>query len=260
MFVTVKMLLRSLILPPGGPLLLALLGLWLFARARSRGLRRAGLALTLAALTTLWLLSLPLVAQALWRAAQREPVLDPARIASAQAIVVLAGGRYRVAAPEYALAPAADEGLLGRLDYAAQLARRTQLPVLVSGTDPETQAMLTALARDFGVSTRWVENRSRDTFENARNSARLLHAAGVTRVLLVTDAVHEYRAAREFEAAGMGVIPAPAGLADAAPEVSAWRYVPRVDELQRSTQALYEILGEWARRAMAALHLRRQSP
>jgi uncharacterized SAM-binding protein YcdF (DUF218 family) len=256
MFVTLKAVLKTLVLPPCGPLLVAFVGAWLLARRPSLRARRAGIALLVLGLGSLWLLATPAVASLLTRAAEREPVLDLTRTTAAQAIVILGGGSHRSAAPEYGYAPAAGPDLLERLAYGAYLARRTHLPVLVSGTNPESEAMLTALARDFGVQTRWVENHSRDTFENAQFSARVLRDAGVTRILLVTDALHEYRAAREFEASGLSVLPAPTGLWTP-PEPNAVGYLPQVSALKRSTEALYEVLGEGARRAFVALHLRR---
>jgi uncharacterized SAM-binding protein YcdF (DUF218 family) len=255
LFVTLKMLLRTLVLPPAGPLLLAGLGAWLALR---RARRRSGAALLLLGLGSLWLLSLPVVADLLWRAASREPRLDEARMSEAQAIVILAGGSARLAAPEYGGAPAAGEGLLERLAYGAYLAHRSALPVLVSGTGPEAQAMQASLRRDFGVTPRWIENHSRDTFENAAFSARLLRADGVQRVLLVTDAAHEYRALQEFSATGLTVIAAPTGLW-VPPEPQPLRYVPHTDALGRSTRAVYELLGDVARRVFASLGIRRQS-
>ena len=67
MLVTLKMLLRTLVLPPSGPLLVAFLGAWLLGTQASRFRRRAGVALLAGALGTLWLLSTPPVADALWR-------------------------------------------------------------------------------------------------------------------------------------------------------------------------------------------------
>jgi uncharacterized SAM-binding protein YcdF (DUF218 family) len=130
--------------------------------------------------------------------------------------------------------------------------------VLVSGEENEASAMRASLARDFRIDTRWVENRSRDTFQNAAYSARLLRPAGVSRIILVTDAAHEWRAMHEFMSAGLGVIPAPEG---------AWHwhnqgvngYVPNMDALAHSTEALYEMIGDVVRRALAGLGLRRQA-
>ena len=258
LFVIVKTVLRTLLLPPAGPVLLAIAGAWLLAR-RARGqTRRAGIVLLACGLGSLWGLSLPVVADLLERAAEREPVLDEARAADAQAIVILGGGSARRSAPEFAQAPTAGAELLERLAYGAYLARRTRLPVLVTGTPAEAEAMHTSLARDFGVATRWIESHSYDTYQNAQFSAALLRESGVRRVLLVTSATHAYRAAREFEASGLEVIPAPTGVW-VAPEPSALHYLPNVTALRRSTEGLYELIGDVARRVLAASHLRRHA-
>jgi len=257
MFVTLKTLLRTLLLPPAGPLLLAFAGVWLLGRGAAA--RRLGFALLAAGLGSLWVLSTPAVADRLAHAAEREPALDITRLPQAQAIVILGGAGERHAAPEYAGLPAAGGDLLERLAYGAYVAHRTDLPVLVSGNFSETQAMRTALARDFGVTVRWVESDSRDTFENAQYAARILRASGVQRILLVTHATHEYRAVREFEACGLSVVAAPTGVW-APPEPNPMRYLPNVSALKGSTAALYELIGDVARRALAALNLRRHTP
>lgn len=258
MFVTLKTLLRTLILPPAGPLLLAFAGAWLLSRRAAGRARRIGILLLVTGLASLWLLSLPALADRLADLAEREPALDVTRIPEAQAIVILGGGSERHSAPEYAHLPAAGSGLLERLTYGAYLARRTGLPVLVSGTFAQGQAMRASLERDFGVPVRWVDGESRDTFENAQFSSRILRAAGVSRILLVTAATHEYRAVREFEACGLSVVPAPTGVR-APVATNLMRYVPNVAALARSTEALYELIGECARRTFSALNLRRHS-
>src|SRR5207244_556663 len=118
--------------------------------------------------------------------------------------------------------------------------------------------MRTSLARDFGVEVRWVEGRSRDTFENAQFSAPLLKAAGVSRIILVTDGTHAWRAAHEFAGTGLAVVPAPVGLW-APRETGMQRYLPSTAALNRSRSALYELLGDLVRRVLAALHLRRHT-
>src|SRR4030088_1823268 len=101
MLITLKTLLHTLLLPPGGPLLLAAAGAWLLRSRASAGTRRAGWLLLAAGLASLWLLAMPWVADLLARAAEREPALDLTRAPQAQAIVILGGGDERVAAPEY---------------------------------------------------------------------------------------------------------------------------------------------------------------
>src|SRR6266699_1168516 len=207
MLVTLKTLLHTVLLPPGGPLLVAGAGAWLARSGVTARARRAGWLLLSASLVVSWLLATPVVADWLEGAAE--------------ALVILGGGDERVAAPEYGGAPAPGPLLLERVAYGAFVAHRTALPVLVSGTAQETLAMRTSLARDFGVEVRWVEGRSRDTFENAQFSAPLLKAAGVSRIILVTDGAHAWRAAHEFAATGLAVVPAPT-----VPRAPARRRVP----------------------------------
>lgn len=139
------------------------------------------------------------------------------------AIVVLGGGR-EAWAPEYGTASLADESLQ-RLRYGLWLARRLQLPVAFSGgvgwaqaadgSEAEADIAARIAAADFGQPLRWIENRSRDTRENARLSIPMLRAAGIEHVLLVTHGWHMRRALRAFEAeaaGGLRVEAAPMGL------------------------------------------------
>jgi uncharacterized SAM-binding protein YcdF (DUF218 family) len=258
-FLTLKMALGRLLVPPGSLLLLAVVGIWLIARRAGGGAHRAGWALLASGILLLWLLATPIVADKLTRFAQHYPALDLSQPTSAQAIVILGGGRPAPAAPEYGGEPAPHGELLERLEYGAYVAHHTGLPVLVSGTDVETLAMRASLARDFGITVRWVENRSRDTFQNAQFSAAMLRGAGVTRIILVTDADHEWRAAHEFAGAGFTVIPAPAGLYARHYHRVVLAYLPTAAALEDSSRALHEILGEPVRRAGAALGLRRHT-
>jgi uncharacterized SAM-binding protein YcdF (DUF218 family) len=246
-----KTVLRNLILPPIGPMLLATAGA-LLLRRRPR-LARLLLAVGLG---SLWLFTIPIVADALTRLSSHFPPLDLAQPIDAQAIVILGGGGQRGYAPEYG-GPAAEPVLLERLAYGAYLARHTGLPLLVTGNGIEAYAMRATLARNFGAEVRWIDDRAYDTFENARNSALLLHADGVQRVVLVTGATHLWRATHEFTAAGLQVIPAPVGVL-AARDTGVFRYLPDIGALGRSNSACYELLGEAVREFLALTHLRHQ--
>jgi uncharacterized SAM-binding protein YcdF (DUF218 family) len=260
MLIALKTLLHTLLLPPAGPLLLAAGGAWLIARGGvDARLRRTGWALLATALASLWLLATPLVAEVLGRAAQRCRPLDLSRPVQAQAVIILGGATERLDAPEYGGEPAVALQLLERVSYGAFVARRTGLPVAVSGDPDEALAMRTSLARDFGVTTRWVENRSRDTFENAQFCAALLRPLGITRIVLVTSADHERRAVSEFSGAGFTVLPAPAG-GHGRFEIRPGSFVPNVFALAVSTTALYELIGDLARQTFETLHIRRHTP
>jgi uncharacterized SAM-binding protein YcdF (DUF218 family) len=251
-FILLKSIARNLVLPPTGLIVLAVVGLLL-----SRRYRRWGTALLVIGLAGLWVCATPFIADRLEWLAERYPPLDLSRPVNAQAVVILAGGSVRQAA-EYG-GPAAASQTLERLNYGAYVARRTSLPVLISGSRYEAEAMDATLRRDFGIRPRWIENRSGDTFENAEFSARLLHPDGIRRVILVTSSEHEWRAAHEFMSAGFDVIPAPVGTLPEQ-ELMLTKFVPNESALSQSHSALYELLGEPARRLFLALHLRRHSP
>ncbi len=253
MFYTVKALLRMLVLPPAGLLIVAVIGLLLMRRHL-----RTGVALVVAAVCALWLLAMPIISDALTRSAERFPVLDLSQPVQAQAIVIIGGAGLRETAPEFGGGPAPEMGLLERLTYAAYLARKTSLPILVSGAPLEAIAMRDSLRRDFGLQVRWVEDRSRDTFDNAHYSAKMLFAEHITHIILVTNSTHLWRATQEFRSAGFDVVPAPSGTS-ARREQSVFRFVPSSAGLMRSELAVYELLGERVRETLAALHLRRQS-
>lgn len=252
MFTYVKSILRNLILPPAGLVILAFVGLLL-----SRRHRRLGNALIATSLGLIWLGSLPVVANWLQRQAERYPPLDLSKPVNAQAVVILAGGSERTA-PEYG-GPAIAGDTLERVDYGAYIARRTSLPVLVTGSNDEAEAMRATLMRSFNMTPRWVDTRSGDTFDNARFSARLLRADHVSRIILVTTGMHEWRAVHEFMAAELQVVPAPVG--NRIPQhLHVDSFVPAVDALMHSHEAIYELIGEPVRELFAVLHLRRQQP
>jgi len=232
-----KQLLKNLVLPPTGPLLLATLGLVLVAFRRAR---LGGAILCALGLALLWVLATPIAADSLVRWAERYPALDPGQVGDAQAIVILAGG-VRVDAPEYGTsAPGATS--LERLVYGARLARRTHLPVLISGSHFETASMSDFMHQDLGVTPQWLENRSRDTHQNAQFSAVILARAGVHKVVLVTSAAHMARSVVEFNQAGIDTLPAPAAMWTLR-DKGLLAFVPNADALVRSQRAMYEGLG-----------------
>jgi len=240
-----KKFLTWLVLPPVGPVLLSMIGLALIARRP-----RLGRALAWGGLALLVALAMPIVAYGLLASLESGEPLALERAREADAIVVIAGGLRR-GAREYG-GDTLNGLTLDRVRYGAWVARRTRLPILVSGGigrdgAREADLMRRALEEEFGVKVRWVENQSRDTSGNARLSADLLRAAGVRRIVLVTHGVDMRRAGDAFRAAGLEVIAAPTGLAR--PPGDAWRdWLPGIGALVGSYYALYEHLALAARR------------
>ncbi len=239
---------RDLILPPANLFLLIAIGLLMWRRWPRAGRVTAGVGLAALAFLSsnggARLFVAPLEDMT-------APLIAPER-AAAQAIVVLAAGRLQ-RAPEYGGRDIPDYTALARLRYAAHLQRRTALPVLVSGgigagADRNAgtalgDAMAAALREDFGVPVRWIEGRSRDTSENAAYSAAMLRAAGVKRILLVTDAMHMARARAAFQRAGLDVVDAPTIFFSRHAFFSPSSWVPSAEGMRRSWYAIYELIG-----------------
>jgi uncharacterized SAM-binding protein YcdF (DUF218 family) len=240
-----KKLLAALVLPPAGPLLLAVAGALALRRWP-----RLGRIMLWTGLAVLLALSMSPVSHLLLRAASDSPALWLEDARTAQALVVLGGGVRRNAL-EYG------GDTLGRLSlervrYGAKLARETGLPVLVSGgsvlgdTATEAPLMRAALEGEFGVPVRWIEEKSRNTHENARFSAAILKRDGVKRVVLVIHGFDMRRARAEFEAAGIEVVPAPTVI-PIDRETTVFDFLPSISALQGSYYALYELLANAVR-------------
>jgi uncharacterized SAM-binding protein YcdF (DUF218 family) len=235
---TLKKFLSAVILLPTGPLLLAMLGLLL-----ARRWPRTGRVLTWASLITLLLLATPVVEHALVDFI-KIPATDIQQADGAQAIVILGGGARRGTAE---FGDTLSEYSLERVRYGAKLARQFQLPVLVTAGavfegQPESVLMEKTLEQDFGAHAQWIEDRSRDTHQNAQLSAALLLPAGIKRILLVTHDMHERRSVAEFRHAGFDVIPAPV-TSLASGKGSVVDQLPGASALRNSDMALHEIIG-----------------
>ena len=206
-----KAIAKSLLLPPTGLLLVALIGLAVIRRHP-----RAGRTLATVAVATLLALSMPIVASGLVRLLGDSPPIDLAVAKTAQAIVIPGGGVRRNAL-EYG-GDTLGRLTLERVRYGARLAKQTGLPVLVTGgsvfgdTVPEAVLMKEALESEYGVTVRWVEDRSRNTQENARNSAEVLKVDGFATVILVVHSFDVPRAKALYASSGFNVLVAPIGI------------------------------------------------
>ena len=214
--------------------------------------RNAIAGLVICAACVVFGLSTPAGAGALFSYLQIYPALAPPRLSqlasgSPAAIVILSAGR-RAYAPEFQTGDRGTvDGLsLERLRYGACLARRTQLPVLVSGglnPVPLGTLMADALSQDYGISPRWIEGKSINTAQNAMFSSAILKADGVRRVILVTHAWHMKRAVAAFEANGMTVIAAPTAFYSPMPEDLLSAITPSLATFRMSGYGMHELIG-----------------
>lgn len=242
--------LAALVLPPAGPLLLALLGVLLALRRRG-----AGLALAAVGIVLTMVLATEGIAHLLAR--HLLPQVQPASaqdLQRVQAIVVLGGGIWPEA-PEYGAAQPSESTLV-RLRYGARLARQTGKPLAFAGgigwaaagnAVPEGVVARRTLLEDYGLTPRWVDERSRDTAQNAQRMAEVATRDGVRRIALVTDALHMPRAVAAFRRAGFEVVPAPTAFpVRSRSAMLAW--IPSASGLLLTHRVLHEALGSLAAR------------
>jgi uncharacterized SAM-binding protein YcdF (DUF218 family) len=206
---------------------------------------RLGRTLLVVGIGALYILSTPLVAGALLRLLQTEPLPANADVSGVGAIVVLGAGRYQDA-PEYGGDTANALGL-ERLRYAAQLQKKTGLPILATGGSPaggvpEARFMRHILEQEFGVSVQWSEEHSNNTRDNASMSHVILAERGIHKILLVTHAWHMPRAQRAFEHAGFTVVPAGTHFAPR-DGTTLLDLLPEAGALRASAYAFHELIG-----------------
>lgn len=130
--------------------------------------------------------------------------------------IVLLGGGVRDLAPDLTGRGAPAGETSERLLAAARLARKLPVPVIVSGGSafagilPEAPVVRRLLI-DLGIPPGRVvaEAGSRDTAQNARNTADLCRSRGIARPVLVTSAFHMGRSLARFGKEGIHAVPAP---------------------------------------------------
>ena len=241
---TVHTLLVALTYPLGlsaALLLVALLAL-VFRHRRS--------AAVLAVLAVCWsvMWSVPAVSDRLRQSLEdRHPVVAEAALPKADAIVVLGGGAY-----EWTLRTSVnpDDLVNSRLAAGARAWRAGRAPIIIlSGGrgrpgHTEAQNMAKAMARfDIPASALLLEQRSRDTRDNAAFTAALAREHGMKRVLLVTSSLHMPRASLLFQNAGVDVVPV--SVPEPESDRLGWgqQWLPSRTALWRSGRALKEYAG-----------------
>jgi len=128
-------------------------------------------------------------------------------------------------------------------------ARHLGLPLLVSGGElPDYDVSLAAMMaevieRDFQMPVKWREERSVNTFQNARFSAEILRRAGVGSAYVVTHRWHMARALLAFREVGYPVVPLPIDEEAGALPYSAESFLPSIPALRDSYYALHELIG-----------------
>lgn len=177
----------------------------------------------------------------------RNPVVDARSLPRADAIVVLGGGdRYAwMRWPNVS----ADQLPYSRVAAGARAWQAGRAPLVIlsggrGGRETEAEGMARGMRR-LGVpaDALLLEQKSRDTRDNAFYTARMAQARGMHHVLLVTSAVHMPRASLWFRDAGIEVTPVAVPEPDFGELSGRPRWLPSLGALWRSGRALKEYAG-----------------
>lgn len=132
-------------------------------------------------------------------------------------VIIMLGGGAMPDSPDVDGVGALCSSPANRLLTAVRLQRKLGVPILLSGgqvyEDTGAEAKIARrMLIDLGVPEEQilVETRSINTTQNARYSAEILRAQGLTHPILVTSAFHMKRAVLNFKKQGIDVVPYPA--------------------------------------------------
>lgn len=202
-------LLQSFILPPFNSIILIIIGIWLLNKSKE-----VGKAIIVVSCITLYMQSTPFFVYTLAGVIE-QPSISQQQLDTTQALVILGGG-IRNNAYEYPSKLSPNSFTLVRLQYAAFLAKQnTQKLIIVSGgiaapgKHSEAEIMKDTLQKTFKVTNPiLVEEKSRNTDENAKYVAQILKQLNITKIAVVSQAFHLSRATALFRKYGIIAIPA----------------------------------------------------
>ena len=229
------------------PLLLSPLFFLVVVAVLALWFRRRGLAIT--SLVVLWLCSLPVVADTLWRAIEQHALRPAVATApAAQAVVVLGGMTWDIRGEqgmETEWNENADRFWAGLDLYKAGKAPRL---FLMAGRLPweknqKTEGhWLKEKAVELGVPAEniWLSPEVQNTFQEAQAVAKELPGGTI---LLVTSAFHMPRARALFESQGLSVLPFPVDFRVVENETTLLDFLPNPGALETTTSAMRELLG-----------------
>lgn len=139
------------------------------------------------------------------------PLVESHPLKPVDAIVILGAGIEDDETPS--------AGTLRRLLHGLRLFRQGYAPVVIlTGGNPiepempESEVMARVATSQFGIPlpALVIERDAATTATQARATAEIARARGIHSIMLVTSAIHSYRAHRAFRKAGLDVVSAPA--------------------------------------------------
>ncbi len=243
-------LLQPWLLPPGICFLLILIGFII-----SFYYAKIGKSIAIFGVISVWLLSTPIVAYYLINRLQNQyPLLETFPVDTHGVIIVLGGGN--TIQKEYGNKLTVSDTTLHRVNYAAFLHQKTQLPILTSGgkgmlgEKSEAELMAEVLQNNFNIHAKLEEDQSRTTADESFYVAKILKENQLKHAYLVTNAWHMPRSVYIFQCRGISVTPAPMDYILYGPGYSILSFFPNIQALDASAIAMHELIG------LAWYHLR----
>jgi len=246
-----RFILFKILLELSRPLnVILLLLIWTAFKLHKQQMKAAFRSLVLT-LTLLYIFSIPAAQEALLTPLEkRYPAINISETIDSDAIVVLGG----TVAPPYPPRRQAEEPKASRLATAARLflAKKSPLiivsggnalPFLTGQNQPESVNMKNYLTT-FNIPPERIleENQSRNTEENARNTAQLLSHHNLKKIILVTSAYHMPRAGQWFNKFGVSFVAFPTDY-QTGPPLKIHSFLPNSESLAGFTVAIKEYLG-----------------
>jgi uncharacterized SAM-binding protein YcdF (DUF218 family) len=241
-----KKIITPFILPPGIFItILFLISLWFILRRQWQ----VGF-LNIFVGILIWFFSISPVADTLIRGLEKD-VNIPSDIRG-DVIILLGGGSFGEAL-DFSGIGAPSEETVGRIVTAVRLQKKINVAVIVSGGAgfkgrKAESPILKRFLIDLGVPADKIiiEDKSRDTIENAKYTKEICEKYNFKKPILVTSAYHMKRSIMSFEKVGMKVIPFPAYFKTWKNKKYIWEdYLPDASDFKRASMALREYIGIW---------------
>jgi uncharacterized SAM-binding protein YcdF (DUF218 family) len=180
------------------------------------------------ALVVFWIAATPVFADWLdWRLESEFPPVNVETLPQSDVVILLGGVGLDLDNPA------------NRIMHALRIYRAGKAPfILISGGNADPLVEL-RVPRSALI----LETESRDTRENAVNTADIFKAHGWRNGLLVTSAGHMPRALAAFQKVGLNVVPAPTDMEARAPQFDGHHLQMDKEALLRTTATIKEMIG-----------------
>lgn len=237
-------ILTAIVLPPFNIIII-----WVFSIVFNHfKWRKTSRFLAMIGLVMLYLLSIPFTTAMLANSLLSPNNLTLNDYKNAQAIVVLGGG-LRDSNELYGKITVTNNEL-ERMRYAAFLHKETGLPMLATGSTLNGVSEAKVIDKEFklffNTTLTWLENKAKNTKENAIKTKEILEKEGIQKIILVTQNWHMQRAKLLFEQQGFEVLPAGVGYG-LTPDryINFMYFIPNSGAMDNIMLFLKEWLGYW---------------